>query len=262
MKTIGFIGGGRITKIFLQAFENVNITFEKVSVFDTNSEVLSKLKTKYPSIHVTTDDLKDVAKCDIIMIALHPPVIMETLSRIKDLINPESIIVSLAPKLTIDKMSTQLGDHTNIARMNPSASTIVNRGVNPICFSPEMANENKVKLSNLMSHLGNTPEVNESKIEAYAVITAMGHTYFFFQIQKLKELALSFGLDEEETHSAITEMLYATGLTFFYSGLSYEEVADLVPVKPLGEVEETIKGYYDQYLNGIYNKIKPVAETV
>ena len=113
-----------------------------------------------------------------------------------------------------------------------------------------------------MSHLGNTPEVKESKIEAYAVITAMGHTYFFFQIQKLKELALSFGLEEEETQLAITEMLYSTGLTIFYSGLSYEEVADLVPVKPLAEVEESIKGYYDQYLNAIYNKIKPVAETV
>ena len=262
MKTIGFIGGGRITKIFLQAFKNVNITFVKVSVFDTNSEVLSKLKAKYPSIHVTTDDLMDVAKSDIIMIALHPPVIMETLTRIKGFLNPGSIIVSLAPKLTIAKMSAQLGGHTNIARMNPSASTIVNRGVNPICFSPEMSNENKVKLSNLMSHLGNTPEVNESKIEAYAVITAMGHTYFFFQIQKLKELALSFGLGEEETQLAISEMIYATGLTIFYSGLTYEEVADLVPVKPLGEVEETIKGYYDQYLNAIYNKIKPVAETV
>jgi hypothetical protein len=27
----------------------------------------------------------------------------------------------------------------------------------------------------------------------------------------------------------------------------------------MGEVEETIKGYYDQYLNGIFAKIKPWA---
>jgi hypothetical protein len=39
--------------------------------------------------------------------------------------------------------------------------------------------------------------------------------------------------------------------------MTYSEVADLVPVKPMGEVEETIKGYYDQYLNGIFAKIKP-----
>lgn len=101
------------------------------------------------------------------------------------------------------------------------------------------------------------PEVADSKIEAYAVVSAMGHTYFNFQLQKLKELAVSFGLDEDEATKAISNMLWGTTETLFNSGLTYSEVADLVPVKPMAEVEETIKGYYDQYLNGIYNKIKP-----
>ena len=86
----------------------------------------------------------------------------------------------------------------------------------------------------------------------------MGHTYFFFQFQKLKELAVDFGMGEEEAKAVISDMLCGTTETLFYSKLSYEEVVDLVPIKPLGEVEETIKGYYDQYLTGLYNKIKPV----
>lgn len=257
MKTIGFIGGGRITRIFLQAFKNAEISFEKVSVFDTNNEVLLNLKSKFPSIQVTTDDLAIVANSEVVMIALHPPVVMDTLSKIKDIIKKESIIVSLAPKLTIAKMSDQLGGFSNIARMNPSASTFVNKGVNPICFSPEMTAKKREHLLKLMRPLGFLPEVEESKIEAYAVISAMGHTYFFFQIQKLKELAISFGMDKKEAQKAITEMLSGTTETLFNSELSYTEVADLVPIKPLGEVEETIKGYYDQYLTGLFNKIKP-----
>lgn len=257
MKTIGFIGGGRITKIFLQAFKNSEVSFEKVTVFDTNQAVLLALQTKFSSIHVTTDDLASVAKNDIVMIALHPPVVMDTLAKIKDLIKKETIIVSLAPKLTIAKMEAQLDGFANIARMNPSASTIVNKGVNPICFSPEMPVKKRRTLLKLMKPLGFTPEVEESKIEAYAVITAMGHTYFFFQIEKLKELALSFGMDKKEAQRGIAEMLCGSTETLFNADLTYNEVADLVPVKPLAEVEETIKGYYDQYLTGIYNKIKP-----
>lgn len=257
MKTIGFIGGGRITKIFLQAFKNSEVSFEKVTVFDTNQAVLLALQTKFPSIHVTMDDLASVAQNDIVMIALHPPVVMDTLAKIKDLIKKETIIVSLAPKLTIAKMEAQLDGFANIARMNPSASTIVNKGVNPICFSPEMPVNKRRTLLKLMKPLGFTPEVEESKIEAYAVITAMGHTYFFFQIEKLKELALSFGMDKKEAQKAISEMLLGSTETLFNADLTYNEVADLVPVKPLAEVEETIKGYYDQYLTGIYNKIKP-----
>jgi len=257
MKTIGFIGGGRITRIFLQAFKNAEISFEKVTVFDTNSEVLSHLQKKFPAIHATTDDYAGLANSDVVMIALHPPVVMETLTKIKDVIKKEAIIVSLAPKLTIEKMSAQLGGFSNIARMNPSASTFVNKGINPICFSPEMTAKKRDYLLKLMRPLGFLPEVEESKIEAYAVISAMGHTYFFFQIEKLKELAISFGMDKKEAQKAITEMLSGTTDTLFNSGLTYNEVADLVPIKPLGEVEETIKGYYDQYLTGLYNKIKP-----
>ncbi len=150
-----------------------------------------------------------------------------------------------------------MGGFTNIARMNPSASTIVNKGINPIAFSQEMNKESKNDIFELMQSLGSTPEVDDSKIEAYAVISAMGHTYFFFQLQKLKELAISFGMNEKEAEVTITNMLWGTTETLFNSGLSYREVSDLVPVKPLNEVEETIKGYYDEYLTAIFNKIKP-----
>jgi pyrroline-5-carboxylate reductase len=256
-KSLGFIGGGRITKIILQAFENSGITFEKVVVSDINQEVLSSLKLKFPKIMVTTDNLQGVVQNEIVFIALHPPVLMDTLAKIKDFVSKDSVLVSLAPKLTIEKMMAALGGIPNIARMNPSASAIVNKGVNPIAFSKGMPVELKNKLLELMRSLGSTPVVEESKIEAYAVITAMGHTYYFFQLQKLKELAVSFGMNEKEAQTAITEMLWGTTETLFKSGLSYGEVTDLVPVKPLGEVEETIKGYYDQYLTGIFNKIRP-----
>lgn len=256
-KSLGFIGGGRITKIMLQAFENSGITFEKIVVSDTNTEVLNSLKLKFPKITVTTDNLQEVVKNEVIFIALHPPVVMETLTKIKDFVENDSVIVSLAPKLTIEKMATALGGFSNIARMNPSASAIINKGVNPITFSKEMKVDGKNEVLELIRSLGSTPVVDEPKIEAYAVISAMGHTYFFFQLQKMKELAISFGMDDKEAQTAITEMLWGTTETLFKSGLSYTEVADLVPVKPMGEVEETIKGYYDQYLTGIFNKIKP-----
>jgi len=255
--TLGFIGGRRITSIILHAFENDGITFEKVMVTDTNPEVLNSLKLRFPNITVTNDNLQEVVHNELVFIALHPPVLLDVLTQVKDFVPKETILVSLAPKLTIEKMAAALGGFANIARMNPSASAIVNKGVNPISFSKGMPVDSKNKLLELMRSLGSTPVVEESKIEAYAAITAMGHTYYFFQLQKLKELAVSFGMNEHEAQTAIAEMMLGTTETLFHSGLTYHEVVDLVPVKPLAEVEETIKGFYDQYVTGIYNKIKP-----
>jgi pyrroline-5-carboxylate reductase len=43
MKTIGFIGGGRITRILLNGFKNADIKFEKISVYETDIMVLNQL---------------------------------------------------------------------------------------------------------------------------------------------------------------------------------------------------------------------------
>lgn len=255
MKTISFIGGGRITRILLQALNNAKVTFNGITVFDINGSTLASLKAKFPQIQTATN-IEDTTKAELVVLAVHPPVVLETLEKIKSKFSADTVFLSLTPKFTIQKLEAILG-LTNIARMNPSASTIVNKGVNPVSFSASFDNSKKQLLLNLASVLGYIPQVNDAKIEAYAVISAMGHTYFNFQLQKLKELAVSFGMDEAEAAKAITNMLWGTTETLFNAGLPFNEVNDLVPVKPLAEVEETIRGYYDQYLTGIYNKIKP-----
>lgn len=257
MKTLAFIGGGRITRIFLRAFQNQSLTFNRIFVYDINQENLNKLKAEFPRIEISHDNLQECANSDLLFLALHPPVFMETLSALKGKIQSNTLVVSLAPKITMEKMSIALDGHKNLARMNPSASTVINKGVNPVTFDKECSATLKQDFMNIFGQLGYTPEVDESKIEAYAVISAMGHTYFFFQLNKLKELATSFGMDDKEAQTAITEMIAGTTHTLFNSGLPYSEVSDLVPVRPMAEVEETIKGYFDQYLTGIFNKIKP-----
>ena len=81
-RSIGFIGGGRITKIILQAMVNKQIELSSVRVCDINSEILNALKKQFPGIQVT-DSCELAAKQEIVFIALHPPVIMETLEQIK-----------------------------------------------------------------------------------------------------------------------------------------------------------------------------------
>jgi pyrroline-5-carboxylate reductase len=257
MKTIGFIGGGRITRIFLHAFENAKLVFGKGLVYDVNEQAVADLKIRFENITIA-GNISEFADCELVILAIHPPVVMEVLNGIKEVIKPDTAVLSLAPKFNIEKIQGVLSGMKNVARMNPSASTIINRGVNPMAFAPSFDPTKKAELQEMMKHLGYTPEINDSNIEAYAVITAMGHTYFNFQLEKLRELGVSFGLDENEAGKAITNMLWGTTETLFNSGMTYEEVDDLVPVKPLKEVEETIKGFYDKYIGEIYQKIKPV----
>ena len=106
-KSLGFIGGGRITKIFLQAFANKRVDFSSIVVCDTNVDTLTKLKDQFPKIQ-TTDSGSLAAELDLVIIALHPPVIMETLEKIKSDVREKAIVISLAPKISMAGISAKL----------------------------------------------------------------------------------------------------------------------------------------------------------
>jgi len=252
-KTLGFIGGGRITGIFLQAFKNRNMKFKQIVVFDTNSDVSGKLKQKFPETEIST--LEEAASQDYIFIALHPPVIMETLDRMSNVVTDKSVVISLAPKIKMDVIAGKLKTN-RIARLIPNATSVINKGFNPVSFISGMPQSEKVDIINLLSDLGEIFEVPENKLEPYAIVSAMAPTYFWFQWKTLSEIGINIGMDKEEAETAVYKTMIAALDTFYKSGMAPENVFDLIPVKPIADNENQIKEFYMTKLNGLYDKIK------
>ena len=255
-KTLGFIGGGRITRIMLNAFVRAKEKFKDIVVFDIDKEMFPKLKNINSSVKTGADFMDSAAKCDIVILSVHPPVLKEMFPKIRLHLKKESIVISLAPKITLENIQSELNDHQAVVRANPSAPAMLNCGITPVSFAETVNNSQKKIVTEMFKTLGKVPVVEEKKLEAYAMISAMGPTYFWFQLHKLKELGIKFGMDEDEAQKVIADMVTGTARILFESGLSHLEVMDLVPVKPLSDYEKTIKGYYDEKLNTIFDKIK------
>jgi pyrroline-5-carboxylate reductase len=255
-KSIGFIGGGRAAKIVLQGWKKAGRIPANIVVTDNDADVLGKLQNEFQNIETIIDDPKRCAASDIVFIGLHPPVIGGVLQEIRSVIKPSAIIVSLAPKISIAKISDGLGGFKNIARVIPNAPSIVNEGYNPVAFSPDMSAESKHLIVELFRPLGDIPEVAEELLEAYALFTAMGPTYFWFQLYELQELIASFGISPKAIHDGLPKMINGAVKTMFESGLTPAEVMNLIPVKPLAEEEPIIKEYYRNRLTALYKKLK------
>ncbi len=252
--TIGFIGGGRITKIFLEGFKNKAIEFDSVKVYDPNSETLDSLADIFPAVK-KAETPEEAAQAKVVVIAVHPPVVMETLDKIAGVVNEETFVVSLAPKLTTEKIASKVKT-ANIVRMIPNATSFINEGFNPIAFHPAMLENEKKKAKKLFKPLGKTFETEEHKLEAYAIVSAMLPTCFWFQWQEIENIGVKTGLSPEEAKKAIKSTLKKAIKLYYKSGLTPDEVMDLIPVKPIGENEEEIKNTLNTKLLGLFEKIK------
>jgi|LAHQ01.1.fsa_nt_gb pyrroline-5-carboxylate reductase len=253
--SIGFVGGGRITSILLEAWEKEGDLPGTIFVNDSNTDVLKALKAKHPAIESSTETSK-ITGCDVVFLALHPPAIAVVLSEIKGKLKPSAVLISLAPKWSIEKLMTGLSGFNRIVRIIPNASSIVNEGYNPVTFSSAIKDNEKKDILRLFKAFGGCPEVEEDKLEAYAILCAMGPTYLWFQMQKLRELGVSFGLTAKEADKALYEMVKGAAKTLFKSGLAYDDVVNLIPVKPLADDEPVILQAYEAKLKGLYEKLK------
>ncbi len=254
-KSLGFIGGGRITRIFLQAFVNKKAIFDSISVFDTNQEVLDALKQKFPFIQAAKS-AEECAQKDIVFLALHPNVVLNVLQQIKDIVNEQTILISLSPKITISKIA-EIINCQQIVRILPNATSIINHAYNPVTFMSSMSEIQKWYLLEMLNLLGHAFETAEEKLEGYAVISSMLPTYFWFQWHELENIGTQFGLSLAECRESLYETMNASLNTMYRSGMCPNEVMDLIPVKPIGENEEEIKGIYREKLSALYQKIKP-----
>lgn len=253
--TVGFVGGGRITAIFLQALAGRGIALDRVTVSDTSAEVRAKLLARFPKITATADN-EEAAACERVFLALHPPALKAVLPRLAPRVRKDAVVVSLAPVLTLARLSEMLGGFQRLARVLPNAPSLVGAGFNPVAFADGLPADARAELETLLDGLGAHSPVPEETLEAYAILVGMGPTYCWFQWQTLRELAVSFGLAPAEADRALRAMLDGAVRTFFDAGLAPEQVMDLVPVKPLAEAEAGISQAYRDVLPRLYAKLK------
>lgn len=253
---VGWIGAGRVARIMLGGWKLADAMPAEFAIADPNAGAVASLRHQFPAI--TTASVQELAsRSRWLFLAVHPPQIGAVLAEIRESLDATTVVVSLAPKITLAKLSEGLGGHPQVSRLIPNAGSIVNAGYNPVVFGSGLATSEREGLLALLAPLGACPVVPENQLEAYAVVTAMGPTYAWFQWQILEELAQSFGISDEQVRPAIRTMLMGALAVYFDAGMTADEVSDLIPVRPLQENESAIRVMLQEKLSAIHQKIKP-----
>lgn len=255
-KTVGFVGGGRITRIFLEGWQRANARPASIVVSDPNAESLAKLKARFPGVETAADNRAAAAQ-DIVFLAVHPPVMAEVCAGIRGAPKAGTIMVSLAPKFTLAKLTELLGGFARLARMIPNAPSIIGAGYNPLSFAPGLPAADRSALLALLAPLGKSPEVPEASLEPFAVLTGRGPTYFWFQFHELLRFAEAAGLDAEQAREGLETTVAGALRTLTSAGLSPQEVLDLIPVKAPPELEIPATEVFRNQLPATLQQIRP-----
>lgn len=83
----------------MEGLRKADYNLKEAIVFDPNSECMTALKKGFAELITTSDSLENFADADVIFVAVHPPMVVETLEKIKPFLKDTAVVVSLAPNI-------------------------------------------------------------------------------------------------------------------------------------------------------------------
>lgn len=255
-KSIGFVGGGRVARIVLAGLARAGAELPRVVVSEPDERARGTLRAALPEVELALGDSARAAAQELVFLAVPASAVPGVLPALGPALRPSSVLISLTPTFTLAKLSELAGGFSRIARMVPNAPSLIGAGYNPIAFGPGLSPLERRSIAGFFAPLGACPEVDEAKLEGYVLLTGMGPTYLWFQLQALRELSRTFGLTESDVDAALPSMVFGATRLLLEGDLSPAEVMDLVPVKPLAADEAGITQAYRSRLPAVYEKLK------
>lgn len=152
------------------------------------------------------DRLEDCApKADIIFVAVKPYHSQELFERMKPLVNPEQLIISIMAGVTIEFMQKALGID-KIVRAMPNLPAQVGKGLTSYVASEAVSRLELFMVEGLLDTTGKSLRVADEKfIDASTGISGSGPAYVFYFMQSMMEAALQMGFSENVSKVLVSQ---------------------------------------------------------
>lgn len=216
-KKIGFIGCGKMASAIIKGIlESKDKDNFEIFGAEVNEEFAQKASARL-GIEVFSDNKKLVKITDIIFIATKPNVVAEVLTEIKDEINSEKLVVSIAAGVSTEKIEKILSN-SRVVRIMPNTPALVNLGMFGICKG-SLATDNDMEfIKNLLTTLGKCIEVEESQMDIVTAISGSGPAFFYQVIEDMARAGEKLGLDYEKSLTLATQTALGSAQMVFNRG--------------------------------------------
>ncbi len=193
---IGFIGGGNISRAIINGIvKSALISPENIILYDRNNDKCDYFKKMNITVKSNENDV--AACCDYLFLTVKPQNYDEVLETVKDVINKNTVIVTVAPGITVGYIKKALGIDCNVIRTMPNTPALVGEGVTAYAFSENYCEEKKEFSRKLLNSFSSAYEMGEDKMDAVISLSGSSPAYVYMFINAIAKSAKEQGIDYE-----------------------------------------------------------------
>lgn len=237
---IGFIGLGNMASAMIGGMLQKDMVTPGEIIGSCRTEETAKKIADRFGIETTTDNSTVAQAADILVLAVKPQFFPEVIAQIKDEVNADALIISIAAGKTMDYIETQFGRPLKLVRCMPNVPALVGEGITSVSRNERVSDEEMKQAMELLSSMGKASEIPERLIDAVVGVSGSSPAYVFLFIEAMADGAVAAGMPRSQAYEFAAQAVLGSAKMVLETGKHPGELKDMV-CSPGGTTIQAVK---------------------
>lgn len=237
---LGFIGCGNMATAIMNGIIKNGIASPENIIGSDLSEVSRKKAEDTLGISVVTDNKEVAKKADVLFLSVKPQFYETVINEIKEVVNLNQLIITIAPGKTLGWLSEQFGKTLKIVRCMPNTPALVGEGITAACPNGQVTKEDFEQVKAILESFGKCQVVEEHLMDVVTSVSGSSPAYVFMFIEAMADAAVADGMPRAQAYEFAAQAVLGSAKMVLETGMHPAELKDMV-CSPGGTTIEAVR---------------------
>lgn len=223
---IGCIGIGAMGSALMKAVIRKNGP-ENVFVSDSDIEKARVFAGDFGCTALASN-VETARSASFLFLAVKPQFIPSVLNEINSVMDPSTVIVSMAAGVRIEQIRKHLDGHPLIVRIMPNMPAACGCGMIAVSPDSPVSAAQTDKLRSLLTEAGRTEITPESLMDAVTAVSGSGPAFGFIFVEAMADAAVQLGIPRQQAVEYAAQTLKGAAAMVLETGKHPAELKDSV----------------------------------
>ncbi|ETA66529.1 pyrroline-5-carboxylate reductase [Haloechinothrix halophila] len=188
---IAVLGAGKIGEALMSGLLHGGHTADELLFTERHPERSAELTDAYGIRSVEIEEAAE--RADVLVVAVKPQDIEPLLEKLRPLMTPGKLVVTLCAGLSTTLFENRLGD-VPVVRVMPNTPMVVGEAMSAISAGAYATPDHMATVEKMLSCVGQVVELPESQLNAVTALSGSGPAYFFYLVEAMIDAGILLGL--------------------------------------------------------------------
>lgn len=225
---LGFIGLGNMAKSMIGGMLKEKVVSASDIMGSAASDSSKEYAMKNLGILIGEDNIQVARFADVLILAVKPQVLPQVVLQIKDAVAPETVVLSIAAGVSLERLQELFGREMKLIRCMPNTPALVGKGCTGVCCNTLVTSKEMEQCLTLLQSFGLAEEVPEKLMDAVVGVSGSSPAYVFLFLEALADGAVQAGMPRAQAYRFAAQSVMGSAALMLETGKHPGELKDMV----------------------------------